>query len=82
MICSSRSARARSASSIAFSVPGSSGSVSVKADMAGLNHNHRLVASIRLVLIHCAADQLGCTGALVSIVCTRRQSSPSNSAES
>jgi hypothetical protein len=38
MICSSRSVRARSASSIALSVLGSSGSVSAKTVMAGLDH--------------------------------------------
>ena len=55
MICSSRSARARSASNIAFSVPGSSGSVSAMTAMARLNHRPRLVASTPTVLIHCAA---------------------------
>src|SRR6202046_3512948 len=80
MICSSRSARARSASSIAFNVPGSSGRVSTF--MARLDHGAPCVASVRLNLIHSAAGQLGCAGATVSRVAwTRRQSRPSNNAD-
>src|SRR5580658_9233664 len=55
MICSSRSARVRSASSIAFNVPGSSGSESVGAAMTRLHHASRHGASFGSGLIHSAA---------------------------
>jgi len=55
MICSSRSARVRSASSIAFNVLGSLGSESVGDAMARLDHASHHLASIRAALIHSAA---------------------------
>jgi hypothetical protein len=57
MICSSRSARARSASSIAFNVLGSSGSASAKI-MNRLDREPHRVASVRVNLIHSAAGQI------------------------
>ena len=56
----------RSAISIAFSVPGSSGSHPSSTVMAGLDHAPRCVASVSGALIHCAADHPGCIGAGVS----------------
>jgi hypothetical protein len=73
----------RSASTIALSVLGSSGSASAMTVMTKIEHGLRCAASRRMHLIHCVAAQLGCKGTMVSRgSCTRLQSSPSNRAES
>ncbi len=59
--------RARSASSIAFSVPGSSGSASAATVMARIRSCRRSASrAFESTLIHCAADHPGCSGAGVS----------------
>jgi hypothetical protein len=61
---SSRSARARSGSSITLSLPGSSGSALATTAMVRADHGMGRFASQRMPLIHCDAAQLGCTGTM------------------
>ena len=69
MICSSREALARSASSIAFSVAGSSGSsLAAVIAMIAIDHVPRCFATLEAAMIHRAADQPDATGAGVSRV--------------
>jgi hypothetical protein len=64
MICSSREALARSASSIAFSVAGSSGSsLAVVIAMTTIDHIPQGIATSKHSLIHRAAGQPDAIGA-------------------